>query len=125
MVEWIKAAVPPEYQLQDLTAREICTRARAGDPWALRSVEREAYYLGVGLANIVSTFVPDIILLGGSVMKSANLFLDGIHRVIRQNCRLVPFERAEISVASLGPDVGLIGAARVWYQRFQLSGERL
>jgi len=122
MVEWIKTIVPADYPSQDLTAREICTRARGGDEWARRAVEREAYYLGVGLANIVTLFVPEIILLGGSVMRSAHLFLDRIHQVIRQNCGLVPFEQVEISLASLGPDVGLIGAAQVWYHRFQPCG---
>ena len=51
-------------------------------------------------------------------MKSAELFLDRIRQVVRENCRLVPFERTEISLASLGPDVALIGAAQVWHHRF-------
>jgi glucokinase len=123
MVEWIKTIVPADYPSQDLTAREICTRAQDGDEWARRVVEREAYYLGVGIANIVTLFVPEAIVLGGSVMKSASLFLDRIHQVIRQNCRLVPSESVEISLASLGPDVGLIGAAQVWRNRFQSSGD--
>jgi len=123
MVEWIKTIVPADYPIQDLTAREICTRAQGGDEWARRTVEREAYYLGVGLANIVTMFVPEAIVLGGSVMKSASLFLDRIHQVIRQNCFLVPSEKVEISLASLGPDVGLIGAAQVWHNRFQSSGD--
>lgn len=123
MVEWIKTIVPADYPSQDLTAREICTRAQGGDGWARRAVEREAYYLGVGIANIVTLFVPEAIVLGGSVMKSASLFLDRIHQVIRQNCGLVPSESVEISLASLGPDVGLIGAAQVWRNRFQSSGD--
>jgi glucokinase len=122
MVEWIKTNAPTSYTSQDLTAREICARAQQGDEWARRAVEREAYYLGVGLANLVTLFAPDALVLGGSVMKSASLFLDRIHEVIRQNCRLVPYERVEISVASLGPDVGLIGAAQVWHYRFLPSG---
>jgi glucokinase len=85
-------------------------------------VEREAYYLGVGLANLVMLFTPEAILLGGSVMRSGDLFLDRIHQVIRRNCNLVPFDRVEISVASLGPDVGLIGAAQVWRHHFQPGG---
>ena len=40
----------------------------------------KAYYLGLGIANLVTMFVPDAIVLGGSVMKSAPLFLDGIER---------------------------------------------
>jgi len=63
MVEWIKTIVPGDYPCQDLTAHEICTRAQGGDEWARRTVEREGYYLGVGIANIVTLFVPDAIVL--------------------------------------------------------------
>jgi len=118
MVEWIQANAPSGYGGQDLSEKLICARAAGGDEWARRAVEREGYYLGVGLANIVSVFTPDAIVLGGGVMKSADLFLDRIRQVIRENCRLVPFERVEISLASLGPDVALIGAAQVWHHRF-------
>jgi hypothetical protein len=51
-------------------------------------------------------------------MRSADLLLGGVKEVLRQNCRLVPYELCEISLASLGPDVGLIGAAQVWHRRF-------
>jgi glucokinase len=122
MVKWIKTNAPMSYKSQDLTAREICERAQRGDEWATRAIEREAYYLGMGLANLVTLFAPDALVLGGSVMKSASLFLERIHEVIRQNCRLVPYERVEISLASLGPDVGLIGAAQVWRHRFSPPG---
>jgi glucokinase len=122
MVEWIQANAPASCRNPNLTAKIICERAQEGDEWARRAVEREAYYLGVGLANVVSLFAPDAIVLGGSVMKSANIFMDRIHQVIRQNCRLVPSERVEISLASLGPDVALIGAAQVWHHHFNECG---
>lgn len=125
MVEWIQAQAPANYQRADLDAKLICARAHTGDEWARRAVEREAYYLGVGLANIVSVFTPDAIVLGGGVMRSADLFFDRIHQVIRANCRLVPFEQVEISLASLGPDVALIGAAEVWRHHFALEGRPL
>lgn len=100
------------------SAKDICARAQEGEGWARRAVEREGYYLGVGLANIVSVFTPDAIVLGGGVMKSADLFLGRIRQVIRENCCLVPYERVKLSLASLGPDVALIGAAQVWQHRF-------
>src|SRR6266852_5137635 len=62
---------------------------------------------------------PDMIVLGGSVMKSAALFLDGIRKVISQGCRFVPFEKTELALASLGENANLIGAARVWHHRFR------
>jgi len=119
MVEWIRTHAPATQHSLNLSAKVICARAQEGEEWARRAVEREGYYLGVGLANLVTLFAPEAIVLGGSVMKSAHLFLDQIRQVIRQNCGLVPFERVEISLASLGPDVGLIGAAQVWHHHFQ------
>jgi len=65
-----------------------------------------------------------VIVLGGSMMKSAPLFLDGIRRVIRQGCRFVPHEKTELALASLGEDANLIGAARVWHHRFRQGAGR-
>lgn len=103
---------------RELTAEEVCQLAREGDTLAHRAVEREAYFLGLGLANLINLFVPDVIVLGGSVMKSADLFLDGIRKTIARGCRFVPAEKTEIALASLGADANLIGAARVWHHRF-------
>ncbi|MFZ0479832.1 MAG: ROK family protein [Terriglobales bacterium] len=118
MTAWLKENSPANYT-GDLSAGQICARARGSDEWAQRAVERESYYLGLGLANLITIFAPDAIVLGGSVMKSAHLFLDRMHEVIRQNCKLVPVDRVDIRVASLGTDVGLIGAAEVWRNRFE------
>jgi len=104
------------------SAKQICDLARAGDPLARRAVEREARYLGWGLANLVTLFVPDAIVLGGSVMNSADLFLDTARIIIASSCRFVPWERAELALASLGEDANLIGAARVWHHRFAPEG---
>lgn len=126
MVMWLKtiAAADPRYPA-DLTAKQICELAQLGDELGRRAVEREAYYLGLGLANLINLFVPDVIVLGGSVMKSADLFLDGIRKTIRQGCRFVPFEKTEIALASLGEDANLIGAARVWHHRYREAAGRI
>jgi glucokinase len=108
----------------NITAKQICELARSGDEFALQAVEHQANYLGLGLANLINLFVPEIIVLGGSVMKSADLFFDGIRKVIRQGCRFVPFERTELAMASLGENANLIGAARVWHHRYDQGGDR-
>jgi glucokinase len=119
MTAWMEKEAPPRYPHRgDLSGKRICELARAGDELARRAVERESYYLGLGIANLVTMFTPDAIVLGGSVMKSADLFLDGIRSLVRESCRFVPFEKTEITLASLGEDANLIGAARVWHHRF-------
>jgi len=119
MVAWIERNAPREYFLDaGLTAKKICELAQQGDAWAMRAVEHEGRYLGLGLANLVTMFVPEVIVLGGSVMKSAVLFMEEIRKVIAASCRFVPYEKSELALASLGENTNLIGAARVWYYRF-------
>ena len=119
MVAWLESQAPADYPDRDhLTGKHICELAAQGDDLARRSVEREARYLGLGIANLINLFTPDAIVLSGSVMKSAKLLLPGISKVIAEGCRFVPAERTELMLASLGEDTNLIGAARVWYYRF-------
>ena len=126
MVEWLKAnAASVQRYPADLTAKQVCQLSQQGDELAVRAVEREAYYLGLGLANLINLFVPEVIVLGGSVMKSAALFFDGILKTIRRGCRFVPFEKTELALASLGEDANLIGAARVWHHRFRDEAGRI
>jgi glucokinase len=124
MVAWLDQNAPPHYPHRiGLTAKKICELAQQGDHWANRAVENEGRYLGLGLANLVTMFVPEVIVLGGSVMKSAVLFLEEIRKIIVSSCRLVPFDRTELVLASLGEDSNLIGAGRVWYHRFGSEGQ--
>jgi glucokinase len=123
MTAWMNRQAPSDYPHgRDLSAKRICELAVAGDDLAKRAVDREAYYLGLGLANLVTIFCPDAIVLGGSVMKSAPLFLGRIEEIIHRSCSLVPFDKTELTLASLGENANLIGAARVWHHRFQNDG---
>lgn len=119
MAAWFNSKAPADRRLEsELNAKQVFQLANEGDALAREAVAREAYYLGLGLANLITLFVPEMIVLGGSVLKSAALFLDDVRKVIAQGCRFVPFKKTELSLASLGEDANLIGAARVWHHRF-------
>lgn len=99
----------------NLDAGKVCQLAREGNLLALRAVQREAYYLGLGIANLITFFTPETIALGGGVMQSWPLFEPGARRVIRQTCGMVPHEKTEVILASLGADTVLVGAACVGF----------
>jgi len=120
MVTWVRENAPAGAALPaDLSAKEICRLAEQGDALARKAVEREGYYLGVGLANLVTMYCPDAIALGGGVMGSAHLFLDPAREVVRSSCTLVPAEKTEILLARMGGDAGVAGAALAWHNRFE------
>jgi glucokinase len=118
MVTWLEKNAPSGYPHRTgITAKRICELAQQGDAVALKAVEHEGFYFGLGLANLINLFTPDAIVLSGSVMKSSGLFMERIRQVIRSGCRFVPAEKTELTLASLGDDTNLIGAARVWHYR--------
>ena len=122
MAAWYKSKVGTGGAGEELGAKEIFQLAQEGDVCARRAVERQTHYLGLGLANLIGLFVPDMIVLGGSVMKSVRL--EDLRGVIAQGCRFVPWEKTALALASLGEDANLIGAARVWHYRFGGAAER-
>ena len=104
-----------------LSAAEVCELAGKGDEHASSCVKRLGFYLGLGLANIVTIFSPQEIALGGGLMKSSALFLEDALRTVRTICTQVPAEKTKITLASLGSDVGLLGAAQCWLHRYSES----
>jgi glucokinase len=102
-----------------LGAQGICAAAESGEPHAVAAVAREGHYLGLGLANLVTLFTPEVMALGGGLMRSRHLFWKPIQDTIRATCGLVPFEQVRLVPAALGPETALAGAACVWLHRYQ------
>jgi glucokinase len=115
MSAWMHRQAP---ERGELSAQQICELAAGGDELARRTVDREGYYIGLGLANLITIFTPDAIALGGGVMKNSGLFVGRARKVIRNVCTQVPADRTRIELASLGADTTLAGAARAWLLRF-------
>lgn len=94
-----------------ITVAMIAERARRGDKGAVRALRETGRLLGVGLANVVNTFDPQVIVIGGGVAGAGGLILDPAVREMRR--RAMPYNAASVRVrrARLGPLAGAIGAA--------------
>jgi glucokinase len=102
---------------RSITAREVMERARRGDANAHAVMEQTAYYLGVGLANLITLLVPNMIVLGGGVMQHFDLFYPTMRATITKNATLVPSTQVKIVPAALGQNAGVIGAAKALLER--------
>ncbi len=94
------------------TAREVLAAAAAGDARACAIVDEVVTYLGMGVANLVSTLNPQMVVLGGGLFQSGVL----LERVREEFVRWAqPFaaERVRIELSALGERAGLTGAARI------------
>jgi glucokinase len=94
-----------------MTAHFITEAARAGDPIALKIMQKVACDFSLGIINIISFFVPDVLVLSGGVMKSADLFLPTLEKTLLTPNPMVPFDRVHILPAKLGYYAGLYGGA--------------
>ena len=89
--------------------------ARQGDRVALDSFEETGYYLGVGLANLINTFNPQKVVLGGYVTQAYEFLLPVIQKTVQERALRWPREAADIVVATYLNDASLMGAVATVY----------
>jgi glucokinase len=92
--------------------RAVVLAARAGDETARGVVTTLGQRLGIGVANVITTFEPDVVVLGGGVAEAAGeLLLEPAVATARRF--LIPGvgEHTEIRLARYGNDAGVRGAA--------------
>ena len=93
------------------TASSVFEGAREGDDRCLAAVSQMADFLGIGLANVVTLFGPDRIVVGGGIAEAGELVLGPIRDAVRRRVTLVPTENIEIVPAHFGRFAGAVGAA--------------
>lgn len=103
---------------EQVTAELVAQLATNGHSTARAIMEQEAYYLGVGLANLLVILAPEVVVMGGGVMQSWDLLHPTIQRVARERTRLIPSAQTiPIVRAQLGLNAGFVGAARMVFQQ--------
>jgi len=92
-------------------SREVYLLAKAGDPAALESFGKIAYWLGLGIGIVITALNPEKILISGGVVSAGKLLLGPIVEEARRWSHPIPFAGCTIEKAALGNDAGLVGAA--------------
>ena len=98
-------------KVEDLSSAKVIEAATAGDAVAQELVAKQGEYLGIGLLNIISCFIPEKIIMTGGLMKHFSLFEPFIHKVLAQHEVLVPASEVIIAKDSLDYLSGVFGAA--------------
>jgi glucokinase len=108
-----------------LTGPMVTAAAEAGDAVALAAFASVGDWLGVGVANLVAAFDPEIVVIGGGVSAAGDLLLGPARLALRRS--LVGAEHRTVPPvvrAALGPEAGAIGAADLARQTFRSAGSR-
>ncbi|WEK49083.1 MAG: ROK family protein [Candidatus Kaistia colombiensis] len=98
-----------------VTGRHVAEAARQGDAPALKLLDDEARWLGVGLANLLHLYSPERLILGGGVGSLLPMMQERIEHTIRERA-MSPFRDVPVVGAALGRNAGLVGAASLMLQ---------
>ncbi len=90
--------------------------ANGGDPDACHVLARIGYHLGLGIASYVNIFNPELVVIGGGFSRAGELILEPARRVVAEQLQAPVRDSLRISLAVLGPEAGLIGAALVGFE---------
>lgn len=97
---------------EGIEAPEVTTAAREGDPAALACFAEIGRRLGQGLADLASALDPGVFVIGGGVADAGELLLAPAREVFAERLTGGPYRpHAQIRLACLGNDAGLVGAA--------------
>jgi glucokinase len=102
--------------------REAVQAAHDGDPVAVRIVELWGERLGIGIANVINTFDPDEVVIGGGAAQAGELLLGPAERVARAHVVPGLGEKTRIRAAWHGIRAGVLGAALLAVHELEASG---
>lgn len=109
----------------EITGHDAVEGAEAGDEVALGLLRRLGERLGVGIANAINAFDPDVVAIGGGVSVAGDLLVEPAVRVAREYVLTGVGTKTEIRLSEHGPSAGVLGAAllaKLEMQRLQKAG---
>jgi glucokinase len=93
-----------------LDGKEVTDAALEGDAIAIGVLEKVGRHLGVALSSIANMFAPDVIVIGGGVIRAGELLIGPARSELAARA-LPPMNGTPVAAAELGPDAGMVGAA--------------
>ncbi|WP_369412604.1 ROK family transcriptional regulator [Pelosinus baikalensis] len=99
--------------LKELTPEVIYEAADAGDELAIRMLGQVARYLGIGIANLVNTFNPEILIIGGGIVRGRQYIEDIVRQIVEDRSFESSSNVLEISFLTTTTENTLKGAADI------------
>ncbi|OQY16648.1 MAG: transcriptional regulator [Anaerolineaceae bacterium 4572_32.2] len=96
-----------------ITARLVAEAASRGDSEAQEILSEAMDYLGIGMANLVNLFNPQLIVIGGGLMNIGEKLFRPVRRAIDQHTFTPATQAVRVVPAALGDNAGVLGAAAV------------
>jgi len=97
--------------LTKVTPEIVAEAARKGDKLAFNIMEKTGEYLGIGIANAINLFNPELVIIGAGISGASDLFLDTLKRTVKTRALHTAATSVEIKISQLGDTTAALGAA--------------
>ena len=94
-----------------LTGPFVTELAYDGDPVARAAIRVIGERLGVGIANLVNIFNPEVVVIGGGVIAAGELLLEPARASMRARALAPARDLVRVTATAFGAESGMIGAA--------------
>jgi len=88
----------------------VADAAKQGDELAMNVFIRAMEYIGIGVANLVNIFNPEMIVIGGGVSMAGDIFFDNIKEVAEKHVMQSGSRELNIDPVAYGENASIMGA---------------
>lgn len=99
-----------------VTVEDIISAAKASDPFAIRIVNEAAETLAKGLVNVVYTYNPSLIVIGGLLAEAGELLLNKVRAKMKELLPELLWRQLDVELSILRGRASLFGAAEAAFQ---------
>jgi len=96
---------------KSITPLMVVEAAKKGDKLAFNLMEKTGEYLGIGIANLINIFNPELVVIGAGVSRAGDLLLEPLKRTVKARALQQSFHMVKIKTSSLDEFGGAIGGA--------------
>ena len=107
----------------EITGEDVVAGAKEGDDVAIEALRLLGERLGIGIANAINTFDPDVVAIGGGVSSAGELLLEPARKVALGYVLPGVGEKTEIRLSVHGPKAGVLGASLLAKQELERQRE--
>jgi glucokinase len=102
-----------EIPAEKINAYEVAEAARRGDIVSIEVYLEAGRLLGYGVANLVSLFDPEIVVIGGGLAGASDLFLGALRKAMKERAQPLAARQVKIVTSQLAGEANLLGVAKL------------
>ncbi|MFN5290366.1 MAG: ROK family protein [Planctomycetia bacterium] len=99
-----------DHQMEKVSPFTMAQAVQQGDQFVAQVIHRAATFLGIGVANLVTSLHPDLVVLGGGVSRMGDLLIKPVLAEIQKRVRMFPTNGIRVECSKLVDGAGLLGA---------------